>query len=211
MLRLFFLYLLIPCVGYCQHLDFAQCSNHLNKINATGQRTGLWVERFGNDVIALRGYNKNGRIDGVWLNFKLSQGNKSTLIALGHAEDGLKTQVFSFHEDGKLAYVIDSVQPINTNKFHSIRDIAERSKNSVVGQYGIVQYYCKQYNKDDGSLKEEGWYCNYLDNNNHFDYEIEPLPIGIHKYYNEGKVIFKDNTNSSIQILLNMIEHEDDL
>lgn len=69
----------------------------------------------------------------------------------------------------------------------------------------MIQYYLKVYNEENGDLKYEGRHCTFLDENNDFDFEIDPLPIGIQKHYQNGKVIEKDETDATIRILLNRI------
>lgn len=212
LVKILLLLLLIPRIGICQDLNIPQISNSINKVDSLDQRTGLWIERFSSYIYAIRGYNENGRIDGVQINLQICKDNKYELACLLCFNDGLISNAFIF-DKGRLVGQVDSVRPIDSKMFPEVSTAAEKCKKNSIGQYGIVQFYVRSYNHEDGRLDSEGWYLDFLEEDNRFDFELDPLPTGIHKFYENGEVIERDYTDSSIERLLRavgLIKHDYD-
>ena len=192
---------------HAMDLKSIESMGEINRIDSVGCKNGLWVyaDTTGvNKSTFICNLNNRGLIDGLWVALANNSDGTFKVRAMGISKDGLTQQHFDFYNDGAIAFIVDSVQPLNKEMFPMVGAVAERCKNTETGKYGIVQFYAKGYSQIDGSLEVEGWNCNYLDANNDFDYIADPLPIGIQKYYRDGKLIEKDETAWSIDVLLNM-------
>lgn len=196
-------------LGYCQQIDFVRLANLLDNMDIENMG-GMRIEKYGNGMFGLRWYNQFGRTDGLWINLISDYTNKYEISHFGFDDNGMTMQAFIFYDDGSLSYSIDSVQPLNIKMFPNLDEVAKICTHNDIGKYGMVQYYGKQYDHHLGTLEGEGWYCALLEQDNSFDFEIEPLPIGIHRHYLDDEIIFTDDTESTIQILLNMAGCFDD-
>ena len=203
------IFILCPIAVYCQQIDIVRLANLLDSSDIEN-KGGMRIEKHGNGRFGLRWYNQFGRTDGLWINIRSDRTNKYRISHFGYDDNGMTMQAFIFNDDGSLAYTVDSVQPLNIKMFPNLDEVAKICTHNDIGKYGIVQYYIKIYDHHLGTISDEGWYCALLEKDNSFDFEIDPLPIGIHKHYLDDRIILTDETSSTIQMLLNMAGCGDD-
>lgn len=199
------LFVLLAFANSSQAMDIKTLisSKIINKEDSLGRNNGLWID-LNEYFTILSNYNEEGKYDGLSIILRNKDDGKFTIDDVCLFENGLLKEKVSFYDDGAIACIEDKVQPLDAEMFPSVAEAEEKCRATEIGKYGLAQFYIIGYNQYDGSLQDEGWYCSFLDADNLFDDMMDLVPIGIHKFYEDGKVIERDKTDSSIEDLLHM-------
>lgn len=129
--------------------------------------------------------------------------NQIDMIIL--VEDYRTKQVICFGDSlTQIRFVLDNVKMLDRSQFPEIYDLWREIADLGYHKKGMVQFFCKEYDSR-GDIIREGWYCSFIEDDNDFDFMINPFEIGVHKEFGMHPKE-KDLTHTTIEILNNILQ-----